>query len=90
MRSSLSELPDSPSLGVLTAGAIKLSYSGPVIDPMGWNNKAMGHGDGDRMGSVSGYDSRSFLESLDGQGLAIQVFEWPSNASDLSLSCPPA
>lgn len=40
-----------PSLGVLTAGGIKRTYSGQVIDLMGLNEPAMGHSPGDRHGT---------------------------------------
>jgi hypothetical protein len=40
-----------PSLGVLTAGGIKRTYSGQVIDLMGLNDTTMGHSPGARYGT---------------------------------------
>jgi len=39
-----------PSVGVIAAGGIKRTYRGPVLDLMGLNNAAFGHGKGDRRG----------------------------------------
>jgi hypothetical protein len=39
-----------PSVGVVTSGGFKRTYSGVVIDLMGLNNTAMGHSPGDRKG----------------------------------------
>jgi len=39
-----------PTVGVITSGGIKYSYSGPVNDLMGLNNIAMAHHPGDRKG----------------------------------------
>lgn len=39
-----------PSLGVITAGGVKMEYSGEVVDLMGLNNTRMGHSPGDRRG----------------------------------------
>ncbi|MBN1867249.1 hypothetical protein JW916_08145 [Candidatus Sumerlaeota bacterium] len=39
-----------PSVGVLTAGGIAMTYPGPVIDLMGLNDTRMGHSPGNRHG----------------------------------------
>lgn len=39
-----------PSLGVIYAGGIAVTYHGPVIDLLGLNNVAMGHSAGERKG----------------------------------------
>lgn len=45
-----STLPRLPSLGVVTSGGIKYSYTGDVVDLMGLNNTIMAHNHGDRKG----------------------------------------
>ena len=39
-----------PSIGIVTAGGAKLTYSGEMVDLLGLNNVAMGHSEGDRRG----------------------------------------
>ena len=39
-----------PSVGAITAGGFKFSYTGEVVDLMGLNNVAMGHAPGERKG----------------------------------------
>lgn len=39
-----------PALGVIAAGGLRRSYSGPLIDLMGLNNVTIGHGSGQRHG----------------------------------------
>jgi hypothetical protein len=49
----LSELfPDKqpPSVGVVTAGGVKVTYHGVILDLMGLNHVGMGHSEGDRRG----------------------------------------
>ena len=45
-----SSLPKMPSLGVVTSGGIKYSYTGEIVDLMGLNNTVMAHNHGDRKG----------------------------------------
>ena len=39
-----------PSIGVIVAGGVKMTYQGDIIDLMGLNNIKMGHGEGKRLG----------------------------------------
>jgi hypothetical protein len=39
-----------PSVGVITAGGIAMTYRGPCVDLLGLNNVTMGHSPGDRQG----------------------------------------
>jgi hypothetical protein len=39
-----------PTIGVITAGGVAVTYRGPIIDLMGLNNVRMGHSLGDRSG----------------------------------------
>ena len=50
LQDTFSRLPKLPSLGVVTSGGIKYTYSGEVIDLMGLNNTTMAHNQGDRVG----------------------------------------
>lgn len=39
-----------PSIGIVAAGGVAVTYHGPLIDLMGLNNVTMGHSPGDRIG----------------------------------------
>ena len=39
-----------PSIGIVAAGGVALTYQGPLIDLMGLNSVAMGHSPGNRLG----------------------------------------
>ncbi len=53
-----------PSVGVIAAGGIKFTCSGPVIDLLGLNNVAMAHHEGDRRGfkNHAGFSRTVFLQ----------------------------
>jgi hypothetical protein len=59
-----SSLPRLPSLGVIAAGGIKVSYSGEVIDLAGLNNTLMAHNHGDRIGykGHAAFEKKTFYE----------------------------
>jgi len=64
IRDQFSSLPRLPSLGVIAAGGIKVSYPGEVIDLAGLNNTLMAHNHGDRMGykGHAAFEKSTFYE----------------------------
>lgn len=59
-----SPLEKLPSLGVVTSGGIKYSYTGEIIDLMGLNNTIMAHNPGDRKGikNHAAFDIQTFYQ----------------------------
>jgi arabinofuranosyltransferase len=58
------ELPRRPSIGAITVGGLKYTYSGEVIDLMGLNNTRMAHNNGTRIGirSHAAFEKQTFYE----------------------------
>lgn len=50
LQNMFSELDQKPALGVIAAGGIARTYSGPIYDLMGLNNSQIAHFPGDRQG----------------------------------------
>jgi len=50
LKTLFSELPQLPSIGVITSGAIARTYPGRIVDLMGLNNSFIAHFKGDRKG----------------------------------------
>jgi hypothetical protein len=50
LKTLFSELPQLPSIGVVTSGAIARTYPGRIVDLMGLNNSFIAHFKGDRKG----------------------------------------
>ena len=59
-------MPEFPSVGVVTAGGIKYTYQGEVVDLMGLNNVLMAHNGGDRSGlkNHSAFEKSTFYQLL--------------------------
>ena len=81
-----SSLPRLPSMGVIAAGGIKLSYDGEIVDLMGLNNTVMAHNQGDRVGhrGHAAFEVETFFELQPQIVWPIQVNEqWRYSEADL-------
>ena len=59
-----SELPDYPKVGHISAGGMKFSYRGEILDLLGLNNTGMAHNQGKRLGrkSHAAFEKSTFYE----------------------------
>lgn len=60
----LGNIDPPPSVGVVTAGGLKLAYAGEVVDLLGLNNVAMAHNGGSRQGmrNHAAFEKSTFFE----------------------------